>query len=36
MHRKRGWLISVLVAVVMLCTGVVTADEDEPAGAFEG
>ncbi len=34
MHDKRGWLISVLVVTVMLCTGLVAAHEDEPVPAF--
>ena len=34
MHRKRGWLISVLVVTVMLCTGLGAAYKDEPASSF--
>jgi len=34
MHNKRGWSISVLFVVVMLCTGLVAAHEDKPAPAF--
>jgi hypothetical protein len=34
MHRKRSWLISVLVAIVILYTGLVAAHEEEPASSF--